>query len=544
MNVGGRSQPAVDGRVCSNPGRTPSGAERRGLVITYKSDNFGYWLSVRAARDARRVAVVQGTNRTTYGELNDHAARVAGALWASDIRPGDRVAVALKNRIEFLEVLFATARIGAIFVPLNFRLAAEQVAYALEDSGSAIVITQAATASAVAEALNHLTTEVTVIAVDGDGTDYAMWRDGAELVEFQPVNPGDPLSIIYTSGTTGTPKGAVLTHEGAMTNIHNYLFEWDLRRDDATIVVNPIFHVVLYILCVPLLYKGGKVVLMEDFDAAAALHLAEDEQVTVWFAIPTAWKMILDSPEFDYWNRQRIRFIGSGGAACPAALMDRIEALGLPYRQGYGLSESTSSATTMTPEDQAGRRGSIGRPFLYVETRTADNDDQEIAAHEVGEIQLRGRNICDGYWNKPAETTESFSDEGWFRTGDLGYADEQGFIWIVDRKKDIIISGGENIGSIEVEQVVLSHPAVAQASVIGVPHPRWGETPCAVIVLKSGASVSGDELIEHCRSRLAHYKCPTMVVVVDELPMTANGKVVKATLRKAVAEMNETKSAS
>ena len=481
--------------------------------------------------------MVEGTSRTTYGELNNRAARVAGALWSSGVRPGDRVAVALKNRVEFLEVLFGTARIGAIFVPLNFRLAAEQIAYALEDSGSTIVIDQSTTAPAVAEALTHLTTDVTVIGVDGPRASYASWRDAAEPVDFHPTEPGDALSIIYTSGTTGPPKGAVLTHEGAMTNIHNYLFEWDLRRDDATLVVNPIFHVVLYILCVPLLYKGGKVVLMEDFDAAAALHLAEDEQVTVWFAIPTAWQMILDSPEFEYWDRRRIRFIGSGGAACPSALMDRIEALELPYRQGYGLSESTSSATTMTPEDQTDRRGSIGRPFLYVETRIADNDDQEIAAHEVGEIQLRGRNICDGYWNKPVETKESFSTDKWFRTGDLGYADEEGFIWIVDRKKDIIISGGENIGSIEVEQVVLSHPAVAQAAVIGVPHPRWGESPCAVIIPKPGASVTPEELIEHCRSRLAHYKCPTKVVVVDELPMTANGKIVKANLRKMVAAM-------
>jgi fatty-acyl-CoA synthase len=509
------------------------------LIITYASDNFGYWLSIRAARDAQRVAVVEGASRTTYGELNGRAARVAGALWSSGVRPGDRVAVALKNRIEFLEVLFGAARIGAIFVPLNFRLAAEQVAYALEDSGSVVVVTQLTTAPAVAQALTHLAIDVRVISVDGPEANYESWRDAAEPVDFHPVEPGDALSIIYTSGTTGPPKGAVLTHEGAMTNIHNYLFEWDLRRDDATLVVNPIFHVVLYILCVPLLYKGGKVVLMEDFDADGALHLAEDEQITVWFAIPTAWQMIIDSPEFGYWDRRRVRFIGSGGAACPSVLMDRIEQLGLPYRQGYGLSESTSSATTMTPEDQAGRRGSIGRAFLYVETQIADNDDREVTAHEVGEIQLRGRNICDGYWNKPAETIESFSADGWFRTGDLGYADEEGFIWIVDRKKDIIISGGENIGSIEVEQVVLSHPAIAQASVIGIPHPRWGETPCAVIVLKPCAAVTPEELIEHCRNRLAHFKCPTKVVVVGELPMTANGKVVKASLRKQVAVMED-----
>ena len=507
------------------------------MSITYASDNFSYWLSVRASRDGARVAIVQGDARVTYADLEARSAKVAGALWAVGIRPGDRVAVALKNRVEFLEILFGTARIGAIFVPLNFRLAAEQVAYALEDSGSSIVITQSMTMLAVDGALINVTKDVRVICVDGPDAQYESWRDGADPVGFQSVEPDSPLTIIYTSGTTGPPKGAVLTHGSAMTNIHNYLFEWDLRRDDATLVVNPIFHVVLYILCVPLLYKGGKVVLMEDFDADTALHLAEDEKITVWFAIPTAWQSILDSTEFGYWNYERIRFIGSGGAACPATLMDRIEALGIPYRQGYGLSETTSSATTMTPEDQATRRGSIGRPFLYVESRIADSDNREVPPLETGEIQLRGRNLAAGYWNKPIETEESFASDGWFRTGDLGYADADGFIWIVDRKKDIIISGGENIGSIEVEQVVLSHPAVAQASVVGVPHPHWGETPCAVVVLKPGATLTEEELIAHCRDRLAHFKCPSVVVVVDDLPMTANGKIMKAELRKLVYSM-------
>jgi fatty-acyl-CoA synthase len=503
----------------------------------FASDNFGYWLSVRAARDRDRVAIVQDDGRTTYGELSTRSALVAGALWDAGIRPGDRVAVALKNRVEFLEVLFGSARIGAIFVPLNFRLAFEQVAYALEDSGSTIIVAQDSTMSAVTAAVAAVQHPVRVIGVDCPGADYSKWRDAARPVPFALVQPSDALSIIYTSGTTGPPKGAVLTHEGAMTNIYNYLFEWDLRRDDVTLVVNPIFHVVLYILCIPLLYKGGKVVLMEDFDADTALHLAEDEAVTIWFAIPTAWQMLMDSPEFSYWNHTRVRFIGSGGAACPVPLMDRIEELAIPYRQGYGLSETTSSATTMTPEDQASRRGSIGRTFLYVESRIVDAAEHEVPAHEVGEIELRGRNICDGYWNKPRETMESFSGDGWFRTGDLGYMDVDGFIWIVDRKKDLIISGGENISSIEVEQVAVTHPAVAQVSVIGLAHPRWGETPCAVVVLKPGTSLSSEELIAHCRDRLAHYKCPTVVVEVDELPMTANGKVVKAALRKSVASM-------
>ncbi|MFI5035468.1 MAG: class I adenylate-forming enzyme family protein [Acidimicrobiales bacterium] len=503
--------------------------------MRYASDNFAYWLEVRASRDAEREAVVELDRRTTYDVLARNAARVSGALWSAGIRPRDRVAVSLKNRVEFLEVLFGCARIGAVFVPLNYRLAAEQVAYALEDSGSTLVVTQAVTDATVREALGALTRQPELVCVDGEGATYAPWRDAAEPRDCELVDPSHPLSIIYTSGTTGPPKGALLTHEGAMTNIHNYLFEWDLRRDDVTIVVNPIFHVVLYILCVPLLYKGGRVILMEDFDAATALHLAQVEGVTVWFAIPTAWQMIFDVPEFASWDRRGLRFIGSGGAACPGPLMTRIEELGIPYRQGYGLSETTSSATTMVPEAQATHRGSIGRPFLFVEARIVTDDGEVTESGEVGEIQLRGRNICAGYWNKPEESASTFDGEGWFRTGDVGRHDEQGYIWIVDRKKDIIISGGENIGSIEIEQVILGYPDVAQVSVIGVPHPRWGETPCAVVVRQPETDVSAEQIIAYCRERLAHFKCPTQVVFLDELPVTANGKVVKATLRQVVA---------
>ncbi len=500
----------------------------------FESDNAAHWLWVRARRDPDRIAVVAGEDRITYRTLNDHAARAAGALTSMGVGRGDRVAVAMKNRPEFLELLFATHGIGAIFVPLNFRLAAEQVRYALEDSGARLVFVQEATDGAVGEALAGMDPSLPVIRVDGPGADYQRWRDSAKPLGTVPVEPRAPASIIYTSGTTGPPKGAVLTHDGILTNIHSYVFDWDLRRDDVTIVVNPIFHVVLYILCVPLLYKGGRVVLLEDFDAETALRLAEREKVTVWFSIPTTWQMILTSPALGVWDRSRIRFIGSGGAASPTALMDRIAELGLPYRQGYGLSETTSSATTMAPEDQAARPGSIGRPFVFTQARIADDDGRELPTGTTGEIQLRGRNICAGYWNKPEETAESFGADGWFRTGDLGRMDDEGFVWIVDRKKDIIISGGENIASIEVEQVVIDHPAVAEAAVVGVPHPHWGETPCAVVVPEPGFTVEAEALIAFCRERLAHYKCPTSVVVVEELPKTASGKIAKATVRDLV----------
>jgi fatty-acyl-CoA synthase len=513
----------------------------------YLSDNIGSWTSLHARRDPERTAVVCGAERTTYAELDARAARVAGALRDAGIAPGDRVAVALKNRVEFLELLFGVARAGAIFVPLNFRLASEEVAYALGDSGSKLVVVQDDTAEAVAAALDqlHESEPVRVLNVDASpvassagyrrpNSPFAAWRDAAEPAAPHPVEPGDPVSIVYTSGTTGPPKGAVLTHEGVLVNVQNYLADWDLRRDDATVVVNPIFHVVLYILTVPLLYKGGKVVLMEDFDADEAVRLAERERITVWFAIPTAWQMILASEELAGLDLSRLRFVGSGGAACPRPLMDRFAELGLDYRQGYGLSETTSSATTMGPGDQAERPGSIGRPFFHVEARIVDEEGRALPPGEVGEIQLRGRNVCAGYWRKPEETAAAFDADGWFASGDIGRADEQDFIWIVDRKKDLIISGGENISSIEVEQAVATHPRVAEVAVIGLPHERWGETPCAVVASTDGEEIEAEELIAHCRERIAHYKCPTVVVTVAELPKTASGKIHKLAVRELV----------
>jgi acyl-CoA synthetase (AMP-forming)/AMP-acid ligase II len=500
------------------------------------SDNIGSWTALRARRDPGRTALVCGAERVDYAELERRVGRAAGAVREAGVGPGRRIATALKNRVEFIELLFGSARAGAIFVPLNFRLSSEEIAYALADSGAAIVVVQADTAAAVAAALELLDGEPPrVISVDGPDAGYATWRDAALPLDPHPVRPQDPVSIVYTSGTTGPPKGAVLTHGGVLCNVENYLADWDLRRDDATVVVNPIFHVVLYILAVPLLYKGGKVVLMEDFEPAAAVRLAEAEEITVWFAIPTAWQMLLATPELDALDTARLRFVGSGGAACPQPLMDRFAELGLDYRQGYGLSETTSSATTMGPGDHRRKPGSIGRPFFHVEARIVDEEGAVLGPGEVGEIQLRGRNVCAGYWRKPKETAESFDADGWFSTGDIGRADEEDFYWIVDRKKDLIISGGENISSIEVEQAVVSHPRVAEAVVIGVPHDRWGETPCAVITTIDGDDLDQTDLIEHCRERIAHYKCPTVVVTVPELPKTATGKIAKLAVRELIA---------
>jgi fatty-acyl-CoA synthase len=498
--------------------------------VTFRSDNIGTWPMLRAVRSGSATALISGSERLTYAQLSERSGRVATALAARGVRRGDRVAVVLRNRLEFLEILFGAARLGAVFVPVNFRLSAPEIEYVLRDSGAAIAIGQSVVegdARAAAQAAG-----VPYLSVDGAEAGYVAERDAAEPAEPVAVDPHDPAMILYTSGTTGPPKGAVLSHENILFNVINYLGDWDIRADDVTVVVNPIFHVVLHILAMPLLYQGGTVILAEEFSPEETLRLIADEGVTVMFAIPTAWQMMVDSPAFAEVDLTALRFIGSGGAACPPRLMQLFEDLGVQYRQGYGLTEITSSGAVMEAADQKRKPGSIGRPFFNVESRIVDGEGRTVGAGEQGELELRARSIARSYWNKPEETTEAFTADGWFRTGDVAYADHEGFIFLVDRKKDIIISGGENVASMEVEQTLLTHPDLLEAAVIGVPHERWGETPRAIVTTAAGADVDEAAVIAHCRARIAHYKCPTSVLFLDELPKTANGKIAKAQLRR------------
>jgi fatty-acyl-CoA synthase len=499
--------------------------------LNVRSDNMGAWTALRSVRSGDRTALICGGVRLTYAELDERCARAAGGLVSRGIKPGDRVAVVLRNRTEFIELMFATTRCGAIFVPINFRLSEGEIAYVLRDSGARLVLGQEALSDRARPAVERL--DIPFISVDGPDGEYSSWMEsGLSDVAPVPVDRDSPAMIIYTSGTTGPAKGAIITHENVLFNVVNYLGDWDLRADDITLVVNPIFHVVLHILTVPLLYQGGTVVLMEEYEPQEALRIIGDERVTVMFAIPTAWQMLADAPAFATADLSRLRFIGSGGAACPVRLMNQFAERGIAYRQGYGLTETTSSGAVMDARDQARKPGSIGRPFFGVEARIVGDDGQFCATGEHGELQLRGRNIARGYWNKPDETSASFLADGWFRTGDIAYADPEGFLYLVDRKKDIIITGGENVASIEVEQALLAHPGIAEAAVIGVPHERWGETPRAIVAPRVGFSLDEEQVIEHCRGVIAHYKCPTTVVVLPELPKTATGKIAKAELRQ------------
>ena len=338
---------------------------------------------------------------------------------------------------------------------------------------------------------------------------------------------------MYTSGTTGRPKGAMLTHDNHLRNVVNSLsFGRGLREGDVTVTVAPMFHIGgLGIHTLPLLYAGGTNVLLPSFDPVQTLEVMSRERATVQFMIPAMWAALMSVPGFDDFDLSSLELAVSGGAPCPLPVIDFYQGKGLPFQEGFGMTETAPIVSVLDADHVKEKAGSIGRAVFHVEARIADEADKDARVDEVGELVLRGPNVFTGYWGLPEATAEAFRG-GWFHTGDLGRMDAEGFITLVDRKKDMIITGGENVYPIEVEQVLYRHPAVREVAVVGVPDARWGETPVATVTLQEGAEATAEELIAYTRDRLAHFKCPTRIEFVSELPRTATGKVLKTLLRQ------------
>lgn len=495
-------------------------------------NNIGVWTEVTARRQPDFVAVVDDRTSTTYRELESRAARTAGFLDAEGVGPGDRVAAVLRNRVEFVEFLFGTAKLGAIFAPLNFRLRANELSSLLEDLDPNLIVVERETSREAHLAADRVRTRV----VDIDDPSFAHARDASRAHPARRLEAGSPALIQYTSGSTGRAKGAVITHENVMWAATNYVRDWQLRCDDTSLVVNPIFHAVLHILTLPVLYAGGRVLLNREFDAQRALRQIEDERVTVMFAVPTVLEDIARATAFETTDLSSLRLLDSGGAPCPADLIERLVARSLPYRQGYGLTETTGCGAHTAPEDDPAKRGSIGRPFFHVEIDVVGPDGVTVGTDQPGELLMRGRNVCAGYWRRPEETRSAFGEDGWFRTGDLAVRDADGFLFIVDRIKDLIISGGENIVPAEIEAVLREYPLLADVAVVGVPHYRWGETPCAALVANPGTELEPEQVLAFCRERLAGYKCPTVAEVFEALPRTSTGKIAKQVLRHELSD--------
>ena len=507
----------------------PSGLRDASPVPEY---GIASWLAKRALLDPGKEAVVEGGTRRTYAELDARVTRLAHALRGFGISAGDRVATCCVNCSEFVEVLFATARIGAMLVPLNWRLAAPELDYQLDDAGARMLFVAPEQQALAAAVHADIPAERRITFGPVYETLLADSR-AAAIPETEQARFTDPHLILYTAGTTGRPKGAMLTHANEFWNSVNMTVPVGITPFDTTITTLPMFHsggIGLY--TVPMIHIGGRVVIIRAFEPDHLLRLVREHDVRLIFGVPAIWLELLARPDFDSAHLPSLRFCVSGGAPHPMAIIDGVAGRGFTFLQGYGLTETAPGGTLMPIADWRRKAGTAGKPAMHVELRVVRDDGGPCGPDEIGEVQFKGPNVFAGYWGRPDATAEAFTADGWFRTGDLGRLDDEGFLTLVDRRKDMVITGGENVYSAEVEDVLFAHAAVAEAAVIGVPDPKWGESVFAVVVLRPGARATAEDLITHSRSQLAKYKTPKSVAFVEALPRNAAGKVLKRELRE------------
>jgi len=485
-------------------------------------------LATNLARSAHihadRVAVRLGDQGTTYRDLDERSRRIAGLLAERGVRAGDRVGIMLPNIPDFAAVYYGVLRAGAVVVPMNPLLKAREVTHYLADSGATVIFTGAmSTAEVLAGAA---TVDAQVVVVDLTFTE--MLSTATPVDRMVDRDGSDTAVILYTSGTTGTPKGAELTHDNLTRNaevVAERLFQ--LTADDVIFGGLPLFHSFGQTCTLnTAIAAGACLVLLPRFDPAQALTIMATHRATVFAAVPTMYGALLTVPDRESYDVSALRVCLSGGAALPVEVLREFDdAFGCRVLEGYGLSE-TSPVASFNHPDRERKAGSIGTPVDGVEMRVVDRDGNEVARGEVGEIVVRGHNVMKGYWQRPAETAAAIPD-GWFRTGDLGRADEDGYFFIVDRKKDMIIRGGYNVYPREIEEVLYEHPDVAEAAVVGVPDALLGEEVAAAVALSHGATVTVDELRAYVKARVAAYKYPRHVWLVDSLPKGATGKILK-----------------
>jgi malonyl-CoA/methylmalonyl-CoA synthetase len=489
--------------------------------------------------------------RVTYAELDELVNRTAKYLQNLELQPGDRVALQLSKSLEFILLHLATVRLGAITLPLNLAYPPDELKYFLEDSGAKLFF-----------GLESSKEKIQTILPELPDLQGCIFLNPSKPEEFQSLitnyrSPGglntglatstqpdlttddDTAVIIYTSGTTGRPKGAEITHGNLTSNLEALHKAWGWQSEDVLLHVLPIFHVHgLFVALHGALHAGATTLLMREFDARRTLRMLAGGQCSVLMAVPTIHQRLLDVPDADQFDLSHVRLITSGSDRLPDEVFTGFQkTFGYTLLERYGMTETGMNCSNSLKGER--RLGSVGLPLSGVEVRVANpEDDQSLPDGEIGEVQLRGSNIFKGYWKQPQKTAESFSADGWFRTGDLGFLDADGYLTLCGRSKDLIISGGLNIYPPEVERVLAEHPSVAACAVIGCPDREWGERVIGVVVLNRDESISSWDLIAFCRERLAPYKSPKSIVFREGLPRNAMGKVQKAELRKTICLEN------
>jgi long-chain acyl-CoA synthetase len=489
------------------------------------SENLALNLTVSAQRHGARTAVRLDAAALSFGELDRLSARMAGMLRERGVAPGDRVGLMLPNVPEFAVAYYGILRAGGIVVPMNVLLKRREVGYYLEDAEAKLLLAWHQFEQEAAAGAARTGVDCRVVRPD----ELEQMLAGVEpLGDVTVRDGGDTAVILYTSGTTGQPKGAELTHSNLRRNVEVVVRLFGLGGDAVVLGALPLFHSFGQTCALNAAVAAGAcVTLLARFDPAKVLGVIERDAVTVFEGVPTMYSALLSHPERDRFDTSSLQVCVSGGAAMPVEVLREFEAtFGCVILEGYGLSE-TSPAACFTHRDRERKPGSIGTPVEGVEMRVVDDGGHDVPPGEVGEVAIRGHNVMKGYWRRPDATAAVLSADGWFRTGDLGRVDEDGYLFIVDRKKEMIIRGGYNVYPREIEEVLYEHPAVRECAVLGIPHAELGEEVGAAVVLAPSAATTEAELREFVKGQVAAYKYPRHVWIVDELPKTATGKILK-----------------
>ncbi len=488
------------------------------------------WIGHHADLSPDSVALVDdGRDLTlTYADLEDQSRRLAGWMAANGVGAGDRVAMLAGNTTDVFEALFACAKLTAILVPLNWRLAVPELQFIVDDCRPQALIYEDTYAAASAALNAPVKLQL--------GADYAAAKAGADPATVGPVTAthDDAWAILYTSGTTGHPKGAICTHGMFFWNAINIGHAVGLTAASTNLNVLPTFHSGgLNLYTTPCLHLGARSINLREFDPARVLELLVGGEITHFFGVPAIYQFLAEHPDWEHADLSRVTSWACGGAPMPIALLQRYADRGVVIRQGMGLTETSPTVFLTDAAHAISKVGSVGKPALHTEIRVVDEDGTDVGVDEIGELWVRGPNVTPGYWERPEANETSFTD-GWLHTGDAARIDADGYVFIVDRWKDMFISGGENVYPAEVEQVLFHHPNVMDVAVIGVPDERWGEVGMAVVVPRDAASFDGADLLGFCDDQLARYKIPKHVTTIDVLPRNAAGKVLKRELRESL----------
>ena len=505
---------------------------------------LGDLVRAHACSQPEAAAFKLGDQALTFAALDEGSNRAANGLASLGVSKGDRIAYLGKNHPLYFEVLVAAAKLGAVMVPVNWRLAPPEAAYIIDDCQAKVLFVGAGFESLMADIGPRFAFVATFIGIDAESeiTDYIEWRDAQSPADpIIAVGPGDDALQLYTSGTTGRPKGAAITHGALLASRHRgddtELREWQKAvPGEVTLLAMPCFHISGTGTGIATIANGTCSIVLPEFDPAKALDLVEAYNISKIFLVPAAIRIMLDHPRVGEVDFSGLKFITYGASPIPLELMKAaIKRFGCGFVQMYGMTETSGTIVTLDPEDHvpegSPRMGSVGKPLPGVELRIVDAEGAELPIGTVGEIATRSPKNMRAYWNLPEATAATIDADGWLRTGDAGYLDEDGYLFLRDRVKDMIISGGENVYPAEVENAIHSHPKVADVAVIGVPDAKWGEAVKACVVLKPGEELGEAEIIAHARAHIAGYKCPKSVDFLEDLPRNASGKVLRRELR-------------